>query len=1016
MINEKLISTVRYKGQSVGVGVFTIEDTSFYPTYTFDIVNIQTGTVTNPSAFKQLNQYQFNFKQDTRNTELSTIYVTISSPDGKLLSEANEVPSSSIDLELSFNLDAQGAGSAPIDANYFPSILGYSGSISFYHDEARLLLIRSFNITVTPLSNANLEIVSKRSTFNSLSYPSTINMGEDFVVRVSTTDNLGNTGSFEIPYAGDISGEEFQNNQWIQPVTSLVVSGNKSSSPIIGTSELQTVSFPAIKTPQNMGVRMGEIVGFNQLKIKNYIDSFNWFNDSLTKVQPLYRTGGNGFVLAIAQGGSLGDAPRNQLGPVTISNSGTNATFTINSPAKGSSNPEIYNGIYTGEISANAWKPQDLTTAESRIQFGKYQKSFTRYVRTDNISTYGVTWADVSDPIADAAYGVPSSFIGSDVVVLVTPRNRADYNNVLFNTGGPKEFYLRPVSFLSNGTQNGYMGYMDVLVLRKSAMLNTYPDWVPYPRIIKADWAIGDINGNWPISIPAGLGIDLRESRYQVQHTGEMTEQNGGFMANSWTDAQILREELKITIKATFGNGYSDPKHYAIWDFGPDVNFNDPKDGRLRGEIKPTNVSPWVTNDLSGPVDANAASVVVLPTLGDSAQYYQSSIISRDVSGQAKKFSVTARDSAKELYQGEFGLLVWNTLELINTDRRNQFGRYQASMTIPYNSANGVSTITLDQVNNSVATASWGSLTSLKDPNLMMFINTEAYSEWNSTFWGANIIQVGINYGQGPSFVGNVSVLFMRKVGWVHYVTAANKYPRVIYADVVDIGAATSHTLTIDQTYMPDPLDARYQVMAQVKPTTQSEAWIKFHWTKLTRSATSWKIDLSGGGTSNTLQIAIIDYGPPPGEIYGEEYIVSTERIESHISIVYVVASRYPVAVGSNGNRVYGSIRSGWSYFGNYFALFNQVSVSNISGGTGFIALDFTTGNSSVVDTTSNKPATIYLTINNNVKIQMNRETSRGVTDGYQRYYVIPAHYSSMFQVMANLGSPAEKTYLITLT
>ena len=104
MINEKLISTVRYKGQSVGVGVFTIEDTSFYPTYTFDIVNIQTGTVTNPSAFKQLNQYQFNFKQDTRNTELSTIYVTISSPDGKLLSEANEVPSSSIDLELSFNL------------------------------------------------------------------------------------------------------------------------------------------------------------------------------------------------------------------------------------------------------------------------------------------------------------------------------------------------------------------------------------------------------------------------------------------------------------------------------------------------------------------------------------------------------------------------------------------------------------------------------------------------------------------------------------------------------------------------------------------------------------------------------------------------------------------------------------------------------------------------------------------------------------------------------------------------
>lgn len=572
MINEQLIATVRYKGQSVGVGVFTIEDTSFYPTYTFDIVDIQTDTVINPSAFKQLNKYQFKFKQDVRHAQLSTVFVTISAPDGKLLSEANETTGVAKEVNLSFDLDTEGSGATSIDTTYFPSVLGYSGSISFYHDEARLLLIRSFNISVIPLTYANLEIIAERNSSGTQNYPSTINMGEDFIVRVTTTDNLGNIGSFETLYTGEISGEDLQNNPWMQPVTELIAVGDKTSNPITGSDQLQTLASPANKQPQDMGVRMGEIVGFNQLKVKNYIDGFAWNNDYITEVQPVYRVGGNGFTLAVAQGDSYGDTPFNQLGPVTITNSGgVNATFKANSPAKGSANIDLYNGVYTGEISVAAWKPQELTTAESRIQFGKYQKSFTRYVRTDDISTYGVTWADVSDPIADAAYGVPSSFFGSDVVVLVTPRNRADYNNVLFNTDGPKEFYLRPVSFLSNGTQNGYMGYMDVLVLRRSAMLNTYPDWVPYPRIIKADWAIGDFNGNLPISIPAGLGIDLRESRYQVQHTGEISEQDGSFMAYNWTDAQILREELKVTIKASFGNGYSYPKHYAIWDFGPDA-------------------------------------------------------------------------------------------------------------------------------------------------------------------------------------------------------------------------------------------------------------------------------------------------------------------------------------------------------------------------------------------------------------------------------------------------------------
>lgn len=874
MINEKLVSTVRYNGQSVGSTELTIQDTSFYPTYAFKLIEASSNLEVTFSNLQQLCSYKLNFNQVDINPGIKFIYAKIKTVDGKFVSQANAVVGAPTESAVTLPVAVGGTGTLTFNTDFFPSYIGYSAEILFYHDAAYTNLIRSIPLTVLPVTSGGLEIVPARNaslTAAQAFYPPFIEMGEDLVVRANVVGPSIKTGTRTVPFKGTVNTVGFSSTTWmpVNPKSELGIYkvSNLATNPAIGSTQYKTLLNPTDKNKQNILVTMGEAKVITSLSYPSFVDGFGWLNSGL-RVTKLYRrkatSNTNARCVGIVQGASIGTDTVARLGPVVITKATPwdEANITAYVPLKGASNATVFKQSYLGKMGALTWDPALLTTRDSRRQFGKYQKSFVRTIDKDGFTTTKVTWGEISDSIANTDYGVPSDSNSADIVVLVQTHERADICNILFLSGG---FLITPLTYDATGGQSNYNSPVSILVLRASEMLDTHPEWVPYPRVIKANRVLGTALGGegvWVVTIPEGTSIDLREDRYVIQHTSEQVGQDAGFVSFSWADTRIKKEKSKITIYGNYTNFNPDPKQYAIWDLGPEASFSDPNEGRLRGELKPSNVSPWVTSDLSGPVNANASSVVALPTLGASTQYYQSSIISRAVSGQAKKFSVTARDSAKVVYQGELGLMVWNTNELTNADRRNQFGRYQASMTVPYNSANGVSTITLEQVNNDVATASWGSLTSLKDPSLMMFINTEAYSEWNNTFWGVDKIQIGINYGQGPSFTGNVSVLFMRKVGWVSHAATAITYPRVVYADVVDVGANTSHTLTINKTYMPDPLDTRYQLMAQVKPTTQSEAWVKFHWTKLTRTATNWKIDLSGGGTGNTLQIAIIDHGP----------------------------------------------------------------------------------------------------------------------------------------------------------
>lgn len=1029
MANEKLVSTVKYNGQSVGATELTIEDTSMYPTYSFQLINLNGNVVTDFQNALQLNNYILKFSQDTQSVGHAFLYATVKSPDGKFNVPADTVVGTATEKNLTLIINSDGTGSYFFSTMYFPSYLGYSAEVSFYYDAGRTMLIRTISISVAAIDYGDVEIIPTRNenlVSANATYPPSVQMGEKFSVRTSIYGPSIIGGTQDVSFVGTI-GESaqntFPNNPYMTIGSTMVMSvqkvSNVSTNPVTGSNQYDTLPNPAFEQPVLIKVRMGEAVSFNTLAVKNSIDGFAWYNETFGTL-PLLRTGGtkSNFVFAIAQGDSVSSAPQNRLGPTVLTDGGRwdyiNITPTV--PNLGANNPTNYALPYYGQISGFSWKPAELNTLKSRRQFAKYQTSFTRNVSGAVSGSDKIVWTDISDPIANTEYGVVNDFIGSDLVVLLTPHARADTCEMVYGTTGLRDLYIKTRSFDGNGVQGAYNAPVSVLILRKSNMLNTYPDYIPYPRIIKADVVLGAVSDSealWTITIPDGTGIDLREERYQIQHT---TEQRSTQLNTSWVSSKVVREQSRLLIYGNFGSGTPGYKHYAIWDLGPNVKFGSGRNGKLFGNYA-DNISNWTTDPLKIGSTLSSTDVVKVLTVGNvlTGKFYGSANVTNN--GLAKQYTIDSANTDGSAYLSSgIGILSWYKPELNTVDRRSQFVGYQDSGKLSKTSTQTVVSLNIENVQDPLSLVYNTPLNNFNFDDPLIFFSPNKKFDRLSTQWFGESIKVQVEVaGNLSTFVDDIDYLVLRKTAWASF-EPQTPYPRILFADVIKTTTVNEAVnLPINAGAVPDPLNSRYQVLVQTKSSIDNvAAWCSG--LNVKKEATRYVITQNSSNNIPTdLQIAVVDFGPPPEEIYGDEFIVTTERNDRLLTIIYIVASLYPVVTGNDPSKIYGSIRRGWSYFGNYFALFNQINVTNGNGGIGFIALDFTMENFNILDTTSTKPATIYLTISGNVKIQMNRETVRSASGSYQRYYVIPAHYSTMFNTMANTGSPAEKTYLVTL-
>lgn len=865
MANEKLISSVFMKDQKVGSTELTILDTSFYPDYTFTVTDKKTQATASLDALQQLNTYVLKLTPSKTGTGTQNVYLDIVAPDGKFLAQANESYNVERKKSATIRLDATGVGLFEFSTDFFPSLTGYQGELSFYHDKAKTMLIENVTLDVRALDISLLTVAPERNVGRSgddVIYPPYLEMGENMAITIGSDGPSLISGSAKVKFIGTTDGVSFDKDDLVfSTAAEMVLDVDKMTGNVVAGFRAYETSDRANRTKTRLvEVTMGEVSAALDAKPRSFVDGIGWLNTEREPVKAYRCSDGidthDKWPIITAMGQPSTNGEDGHRGPVII-DVGTAErrlvfidTFLPSDTIAIPNNPN-YEKPFQGLMAELCWNPEALTTKESRIQFGKYQNSWVSNAVVNDPETTTIGWDErISDPISNGMFGIPSSL--SDFVILGQPYERADSFYIDLNhPSDSKGFILALEQRDLSGGYKIYDGRVAVLVMRKSEMLDTYPEWVPYPRVIKADKLAKTDN---VVSIPESSNIDLREPRYVIQVTDVL--EKGDKIVPPRIDYLINKTKSTITI----GGAPTHTRSYAIWDLGPDTLTGDPSDGRLRGMIKSGSTQPWVVSGITNNKASESLDIVILPTIGDTVQALRNAQIKR--SATESKFEVSLFDNKNTQYNGEAGVLSWNTEEIYNLDRRVQFGKYQYSKTINHEDSKAPILINLADVNEPLSSTVNGRLNTLKDPELLMFVNAEQTNAFDTVLWEDTIIRIGA-FHDLDSYVGKTSVLFLRRSGWTEY-RKETPYPRIIYTDVFDLKRSRTLNLVINKSFMTKPLDDRYQLLAQVKPKASNTQPITFQYPKLTRMADVWKIDMEAGTTSDDvdLQVAIIDYGP----------------------------------------------------------------------------------------------------------------------------------------------------------
>lgn len=561
MADELLVSTVRYKGVNVGTASITVEDTSSLSNYDFRLTNADTGAVTDPTGLRQLNEYILRVTDQTPRGESKYIYLRWTAPDGKFLSDGSSNTGVAKTVTESLSIPTDGVANIRFKNNFFPSATGYTGKLELHHDANRTLLIRTFNFSVQMASSPYIRIIPERNANNGTSYPPTVKMGERFIVRIDAIGDDVLTKTQNAKYAATVAGQPLNGSGYISPVDDLAIGVYKSDalSHYGGWQTLQA-NLQNLDVPgQTITVQMGEVSTQNYLVNVGAVNA-GPFSSVTTpvNVDVLHRGGVmSNYAMFYGQGISRSSAYSGMLGSVSfISDSYPNVTTAVHVPAVGDTSLATMRTPWIGDLAILAFRPDNLTTAVSRQQFGKFQKVITgQYAGA-------LAWSALSDSISDSLYGTVSDLKNSDLVVLPQPVKRAEVTFLKFNNN---KIELNVSWNTQNAEGNVYDGNISTLVLRASETLENYDPAVPYPRVIKAG-RVNVNNGSSVIEIPASSTINLNESRYVVQHAVEMTSTAA---SGAFASVRVVSDTKKITLVLPTAITGTLIHHYAIWDLGP---------------------------------------------------------------------------------------------------------------------------------------------------------------------------------------------------------------------------------------------------------------------------------------------------------------------------------------------------------------------------------------------------------------------------------------------------------------
>lgn len=274
MANENLVSNVQYKGQVIGSATLVIEDTSTLPTYTLNVYDMENRANINPSNLLQLGQYRFELNSTIGKVSgYDKVYVRQTCTDGKLNTDSNVTPIFRVltkDFEV--NIDpTTGSTFHTYRSIFFPSLLGYSGKIEFFHDTARTELITSVNVSIQALSSAQL-LITNEANWDNPAADNTLMAGDNIFVGVKATGNIGQRPNIltHSAYSGTIGSSAIADgNPWLHPPVYQEMYISKATT-ISGRVQLNTKENPNQSLEPSIFVQMGELSNTIELKTLAY--------------------------------------------------------------------------------------------------------------------------------------------------------------------------------------------------------------------------------------------------------------------------------------------------------------------------------------------------------------------------------------------------------------------------------------------------------------------------------------------------------------------------------------------------------------------------------------------------------------------------------------------------------------------------------------------------------------------------------------------------------------------------
>lgn len=457
MANEKLVSSVYFRGTVNGVASLDIIDTSVPPNYTvtYDNRGHQVNDPTKALDIKPGRDLVIELQQVPVNELVTKVYVRLTGAQAANFTMSNVMGMTDIGnggKTGTVNISPTGYGKVNAILTNYPSLLPSNANIEFFHDANLTQKFLTVPLSSLPVTRPRLTITTLRESPRATTG---VYNNDTLVVLYEDDTNQNNFYLTVLPYKLFVDDVEIQ--QGVYPDTgvnyfkgtvstllgnfgmgskgastnvrqkNLVSPGNKTIKITMGSLE---ATAPLLDS--DSGVVLGrsvQLLGGTGLKSVNdplpgnittttdpnmaiafAFQRYNYVPPAPATGTPNYpRDPVTSFLESVV-------AMRFVASPKALAITGT-AQITNNSSGLNEK------GYSLGRLNAFIWDPTSLTTAKSREQFGKYQNSFSTLFKWSSETQAGVTYSypkyvsgqaaitvnDLNNPVATAQYGALTS-------------------------------------------------------------------------------------------------------------------------------------------------------------------------------------------------------------------------------------------------------------------------------------------------------------------------------------------------------------------------------------------------------------------------------------------------------------------------------------------------------------------------------------------------------------------------------------------------------------------------------